>query len=172
MNGDGWERALFRGPGLVLGPVAGFFVGGSSCSFCRSRKLSLSTAKPVKQVLLHLLPGKGEMVMSAVGGLQAAGILGIGCWHLQHWHCRGHGRLGVIITKEQTVHSIPYLLVRPINISPVLSLLGRHFLQIPAENQGHFLVTNIKYQLKLDKQNDGHAFSTFRQCQCPARVCM
>lgn len=47
--------------------------------------MPLSTAKRVKQLLLHLLLGKEGVEMSAAGGLQAAGTSETGCWHLQHW---------------------------------------------------------------------------------------
>lgn len=91
------------GSGLVLGHAHDFFVGIILEVSAEVGGQPLSTAKRVKQLLLHLLPRQEGVEMSAEGWPSAAGTLGIGFGICNTgWHCRRHGRLGVIIIKEQT----------------------------------------------------------------------
>lgn len=155
-----WVReGSLWGPGLVLGPVASFFVGGSSWSFCRSRNLSLSTAKPVKQLLLHLFPGKmrsgGDVSCGWPPGSRHTGgwLLAFATLALQRaWKISGNNY-------QRTDSTFHTLSIGKINkYIPCSFTVGKTFSSnLSAENQGHFLVKNIKYQLNLDKQNDGCA---------------
>lgn len=164
MSGIGCEGLLV---GLRACPSScGWFLrGGHSCSFCRSGHLPLGTATRVKQLRLHLLPGKDGVETSAAVAFRpqghwgsAAGICNIG------WHCRGHGRPGVIMIKERTEHSTPSRLFHGWEVVFLKNLLS--------ENQGQFQVPDTKYQRLWDKRSDEAAPSAHsdnpraRRCVC------